>query len=157
MCKSASVVITTVGPYAKYGFPLVEACIRNKTDYVDLCGEPQFMRQCIENYHEKAERAGVKICHATGFDSIPSDLGTFILTSYFKSKGVETDQVRFTVREAQGGPSGGTLASGMNAISSSSFKQLHEMANNPDYLAPNSIPNNKIWKGTGMYYDAGVK
>ncbi|KAJ3305603.1 hypothetical protein HDV03_001248 [Kappamyces sp. JEL0829] len=155
MCKNAQVIITTVGPYLKYGFPLVEACIRNGTDYVDLCGEPPFIRACIDNYHDRAVKAGVRICHATGFDSIPSDIGTYLLAAHFKSKGLTTDNVRLSVKSMSGSASGGTLASGANIIDALSFKELVRMQSNPDYLAPSSIPNGKIWKQTGMYYDKG--
>lgn len=36
-------VITTVGPYVRYGEPLVAACAAAGTDYADLTGEPEFV------------------------------------------------------------------------------------------------------------------
>ncbi|WP_067823228.1 saccharopine dehydrogenase family protein [Actinomadura kijaniata] len=71
------VVITTVGPYVKHGEPLVAACARNGTDYVDLTGEPTFVNRMYVRHHEEAVRSGARIVHACGFDSIPHDLGVY--------------------------------------------------------------------------------
>ena len=68
-------MITTVGPYIRYGEPLVAACAATGTDYVDLTGEPEFVDRMWLNYHEQAERSGARIVHSCGFDSIPYDLG----------------------------------------------------------------------------------
>ncbi|MDI1449855.1 saccharopine dehydrogenase NADP-binding domain-containing protein [Polyangium sp. 6x1] len=75
MARSARVVLTTVGPYALYGEPLVEACVREGADYVDITGEPRFVNRLIEHYHEDARKAGLRIVSCCGFDSIPHDLG----------------------------------------------------------------------------------
>jgi short subunit dehydrogenase-like uncharacterized protein len=77
VAESARVVITTVGPYALYGGPLVAACAAAGTDYVDLTGEPEFVdRIWIEN-HAEAQRTGARLVHCCGFDSIPHDLGAY--------------------------------------------------------------------------------
>jgi short subunit dehydrogenase-like uncharacterized protein len=77
VAESARVVITTVGPYALYGGPLVAACAAAGTDYVDLTGEPEFVdRMWLEN-HAEAERTGARLVHCCGFDSIPHDLGAY--------------------------------------------------------------------------------
>ena len=77
VAAAARVVITTVGPYALYGEPLVAACAAAGTDYVDLTGEPEFVdRMCLE-HHAEAERSGARIVHCCGFDSIPHDLGAY--------------------------------------------------------------------------------
>ncbi len=77
VANSARVVITTVGPYVKYGEPLVAACARAGTDYVDLTGEPTFVDRMYVKYHAEAERSGARIVHACGFDSVPHDLGVY--------------------------------------------------------------------------------
>ncbi|WP_131742596.1 saccharopine dehydrogenase family protein [Actinomadura roseirufa] len=77
IARSARVVITTVGPYVRYGEPLVAACARAGTDYVDLSGEPAFVDRMYLKYHEDAVRSGARIVHACGFDSIPHDLGAY--------------------------------------------------------------------------------
>jgi short subunit dehydrogenase-like uncharacterized protein len=77
VAESARVVISTVGPYALYGGPLVAACAAAGTDYVDLTGEPEFVdRMWVEN-HAEAERTGARLVHCCGFDSIPHDLGAY--------------------------------------------------------------------------------
>lgn len=72
---AARVVITTVGPYALYGEPLVAACAAAGTDYVDLTGEPEFVDRMWLRHHEQARRSGARLVHCCGFDSIPHDLG----------------------------------------------------------------------------------
>jgi short subunit dehydrogenase-like uncharacterized protein len=79
MVASAKVICTTVGPYQLYGSPLVEACARLGTDYVDLCGEPAWMRQMILAHEEAAKASGARIVFSCGFDSIPFDLGVQML------------------------------------------------------------------------------
>ena len=74
MAARAQVVVTTVGPYNRYGLPLVAACAAAGTDYADLTGEPMFIRESIDLYHKQAIDTGARIVHACGFDSIPSDL-----------------------------------------------------------------------------------
>jgi short subunit dehydrogenase-like uncharacterized protein len=75
VAEGTRVVITTVGPYIRYGEPLVAACATAGTDYVDLTGEPEFVDRMWLGYHEQAEASGARIVHSCGFDSIPYDLG----------------------------------------------------------------------------------
>ena len=79
MAARAQVVVTTVGPYNRYGLPLVAACAAAGTDYADLTGEPMFIRESIDLYHKQAVDTGARIVHACGFDSIPSDLTVYAL------------------------------------------------------------------------------
>ncbi len=79
MAARAQVVVTTVGPYAQYGMPLVAACAAAGTDYADLTGETLFIRDSIDRYHKQAVDTGARIVHSCGFDSIPSDLTVFAL------------------------------------------------------------------------------
>jgi short subunit dehydrogenase-like uncharacterized protein len=75
VAESAKVVITTVGPYIRYGAPLVAACAEAGTDYVDLCGEPEFVDRMWLRHHARATETGARLVHSCGFDSIPHDLG----------------------------------------------------------------------------------
>lgn len=75
--EKAGVVITTVGPYALYGGPLVAACAAAGTDYCDLTGEPEFVDRVWVDHHAEAERTGARLVHCCGFDSIPHDLGAY--------------------------------------------------------------------------------
>jgi len=76
VARASRVVVSTVGPYVRYGEPLVAACAQAGTDYLDLTGEPTFVDRMYVKYHAEAVRSGARLVHACGFDSIPSDLGT---------------------------------------------------------------------------------
>jgi short subunit dehydrogenase-like uncharacterized protein len=82
LAESTRVLITTVGPYIKYGEPVVAACAAAGTDYVDLTGEPEFVDLMWLRYHEQAERSGARLVHSCGFDSIPYDLGALFSVNH---------------------------------------------------------------------------
>ncbi|MBW2629873.1 MAG: saccharopine dehydrogenase NADP-binding domain-containing protein, partial [Deltaproteobacteria bacterium] len=63
IASKAEVLISTVGPYAKYGAEIVAACVRNGTDYCDLTGETHFVRAMIDEHHEEATKTGARIVH----------------------------------------------------------------------------------------------
>src|SRR5688572_7066259 len=107
LAESCRVVATTVGPYRKYGMPLVEACAAAGTDYIDLTGEPLFIRESIDRCHARAEQSGARIVHCCGFDSIPSDLGVWLL----HQEAGELEETTLVVRGVRGGASGGTVES----------------------------------------------
>ena len=112
MCNRARVIITTVGPYQLYGPELVKACAETGTDYVDLCGEPAWMRHMIDAHDETAKRSGARIVFSCGFDSIPFDLGVwFLQQEAIRQNGAPAPRVKGRVRKMQGGASGGTIAS----------------------------------------------
>ena len=108
----ARVVATTVGPYQRYGLPLVAACATAGTDYVDLTGEVLFVRGSIDRWHDVAVGSGARIVHACGFDSVPSELGVLLCAEQAAADGEGTleDTVLHLV-SAQGGFSGGTVDS----------------------------------------------
>ena len=113
----ARVVLTTVGPYARYGSNLVRACAETATDYCDLCGEVQWMQRMIDAHQEAAAASGARIVMCCGFDSIPSDIGVFTLQSRaIEISGEPLQECRLLVRAMKGGASGGTIASLLNAI-----------------------------------------
>lgn len=111
IAKDTRVVCTTVGPYARYGSGLVAACAAAGTDYCDLTGEVQWMRRMIDAHHEEAKKSGARIVHTCGFDSIPSDLGVWMVEEHALSKyGRPAERVTAYVR-MKGGASGGTISS----------------------------------------------
>lgn len=117
MAAQTRVVVTTVGPYSRYGLPLVAACAAAGTDYADLTGEPPFVRDSIDLYHKQALDTGARIVHACGFDSIPSDLTVYALYSRAREDGAgELLGTDFVVRSMSGGLSGGTIASGVEVL-----------------------------------------
>jgi short subunit dehydrogenase-like uncharacterized protein len=112
MCERAAVIITTVGPYQRSGTELVAACAATGTGYVDLCGEPAWMRRMIDINHEEAKRTGARIVFSCGFDSIPFDLGVLTLQEKAREKfGRPARRVKARLRKIKGGMSGGTAAS----------------------------------------------
>lgn len=112
VASRTKVVLTTVGPYAKHGEKLVGACAKNGTHYADLTGEVTFMRRMIDQHHAEAQRTGARIVHTCGYDSVPSDLGTWLaVREYQKRFGELPDAVLHAAGESRGGASGGTIAS----------------------------------------------
>lgn len=112
MAARTRVVVTTVGPYLKYGLPLVAACAAAGTDYADLTGETMFIRDSIDGYHKQALDTGARIVHSCGFDSVPSDLTVYALHRRIAEDGAgELGDTSLVVRTFAGGVSGGTLAS----------------------------------------------
>jgi short subunit dehydrogenase-like uncharacterized protein len=114
VAESARVVATTVGPYIHYGEPLVAACARAGTDYLDITGEPEFVDLMYVRHHAEAVRTGARLVHACGFDSVPHDLG-----AWFTVKQLPSD-VPITVDgfvRAGGKFSAGTYHSALTAFS----------------------------------------
>src|SRR3954467_10739228 len=112
MAARTQVVVTTVGPYNRYGLPLVAACAAAGTDYADLTGESIFVRESIDQYHKQAVDTGARIVHACGFDSVPSDLTVFALYRRIEQDGKgQLGDTNLVVRSFAGGVSGGTVAS----------------------------------------------
>lgn len=112
MCERATVVVSTVGPYQLYGSGLVAACAATGTAYVDLCGEPAWMREMIDAHEAEARRTGARIVFSCGFDSIPFDLGVLTLQAAAQQRfGRPAPRVKARVRAMKGGFSGGTAAS----------------------------------------------
>jgi short subunit dehydrogenase-like uncharacterized protein len=112
LARQAQVIITTVGPYQLYGEPLLQACVAAGTDYVDLCGEPNWMADMIARHHVAAQASGARIVFSCGFDSVPFDLGVLHLQTQARQQtGAPLRQVRGRVRLMKGGLSGGTAAS----------------------------------------------
>ncbi|MCG2581204.1 MAG: saccharopine dehydrogenase NADP-binding domain-containing protein [Marinobacter sp.] len=138
MCDQTRVIISTVGPYALYGEPLVRACVRTGTDYCDLTGEVQWIRKMVERYEEEAKSSGARIVHCCGFDSIPSDIGVWFLQQQAEQTfGAPCRDVRMRVKAAKGEFSGGTVASMINiAREAASDPKLRKELANPFSICP---------------------
>ena len=112
MAASTKTLISTVGPYAKFGTPVLEACAQEGTHYCDLTGEAQWMAEVYERIEPIAKASGARLVHCCGFDSIPSDLSVFFLQKQFKERfGTYATHVTGRMGRAAGGVSGGTVAS----------------------------------------------
>jgi short subunit dehydrogenase-like uncharacterized protein len=114
LAQRAVVICTTVGPYARHGTELVAACVAAGTHYCDLAGEVQWMARMIREHQAEAEATGARIVHTCGFDSIPTDLGTYYLQQQMKREyGHVADRIKSRVGKFSGAASGGTIASMM--------------------------------------------
>jgi short subunit dehydrogenase-like uncharacterized protein len=112
MLGQAKCVISTVGPYQLYGNDLIAACVETGTDYVDLCGEPVWMRQMIDKHEAAAKASGARIVFSCGFDSVPFELGTFFVQEEARRVfDAPASRVKGRVRAMRGTLSGGTAAS----------------------------------------------
>lgn len=120
------VLLTTAGPFALYGNALVDACVRFNTHYVDITGETPWVRTLIDRYHAQAAADGTRIIPCCGFDSVPSDLGTYLVIRYLQREfGAACQQVN-AYFQAYGGFNGGTLASAFNLYDSPGAAQMWE-------------------------------
>jgi len=117
MARRTRVILTTVGPYARFGSELVAACVQNGTHYCDLAGEVHWIRRMIDEHHEQAAATGARIVNCCGFDSIPMDIGVWFLQNFAQEQhGSYCTSITTLVRAMQGGASGGTIASMMNVV-----------------------------------------
>lgn len=157
LCQQTRVVVSTVGPYALYGEPLVKVCAESGTDYCDLTGEVQWISRMLRRHEHAAQKSGARIVHCCGFDSIPSDLGVWFLQQAAQRQfGAPCTRVKMRVRGLRGGFSGGTVASLLNVVKEAGRdpELRRELANPysicpPGYRSKARQPNLK-----GAAYDA---
>lgn len=149
LCKQTRVVVSTVGPYSLYGSPLVKVCAESGTDYCDLTGEAPWIGKMLEAHEETAKRTGARIVHCSGFDSIPSDLGTYFLQQKSKEQfGQYCTRVKMRVKAMRGGLSGGTVASIIHIINEASkHPATRKMLMDPYSLCPPTL-NKLPWQPT---------
>jgi short subunit dehydrogenase-like uncharacterized protein len=147
--RDTHVVATTVGPYTNYGSPLVEACIESQTDYCDLTGEVNWVRETVDRYHDDAVAAETRIVHSCGFDSVPADIGTLLVQNYaVETTGAPCKRVRIYLARANGGVSGGTVASFTELFKAASTDPVAKQTlQNPYSLAP---PGERTGVDTGQ-------
>jgi short subunit dehydrogenase-like uncharacterized protein len=154
MVQRTKAVLTTVGPYQLYGSDLVAACAEAGTDYLDLCGEPAWMRQMIDAHEAAAKASGARIVFSCGFDSIPFELGVwFLQQEAIKQFGGPVARVKGRVRRMQGAFSGGTAAS-LKATMAAAARDpsVIELLKNPFSLTP-GFAGPKQPHGAAVAYD----
>jgi short subunit dehydrogenase-like uncharacterized protein len=116
LAAQARVVLSSAGPFARFGSELVAACVRHGTHYVDITGETPWVRQMIDRHHAAAAKSGTRIVPGCGFDSVPSDLGAWLVARALQQRhGERCVRVKacFSIR---GGLNGGTAASMLHAL-----------------------------------------
>jgi len=138
MAQRTKVVCSTVGPFFKYGAELVAACAHHGTDYCDITGEAHFIRAMIDANEQAAKKSGAHIVNCCGFDSLPSDLGAFMMQNAMQQRhGVPASEIKFRVRRMKGKFSGGTFASMLAALeAASSDKAIRRALGHPYSLNP---------------------
>jgi short subunit dehydrogenase-like uncharacterized protein len=141
LVTSTRVVISTVGPYARFGTPLVEACAAEGTHYCDLTGEPQWMASIFERVSPLAEETGARLIHCCGFDSIPSDLGVFVAQQRMMNQhGLFATKVSGRMGKSKGAVSGGTVASMLLAVEQAVSDPIaRKVLNDPYGLYPSEL------------------
>jgi short subunit dehydrogenase-like uncharacterized protein len=140
LAGDARVVLSTAGPFALHGSLLVAACVAQRTHYVDITGETPWVRELIDRHHEHAKADGTRIIPCCGFDSVPSDLGAWMLARHFQAQGEACVEVKacFSLR---GGFNGGTLASALNMLDSGQSRALADpWLLNPAQVRPPAVP-----------------
>ena len=153
MASQTRTLISTVGPYAQYGTPVLKACATEGTHYCDLTGEAQWMAEVYEEIDPIAKASGARLVHCCGFDSIPSDLSVFFLQKRFKERfGNYASHVTGRMGRAAGGVSGGTVASLMYvAEQASKDPVIKERVMDPYALYPAGLE-----KGLDVPDQAGI-
>ncbi len=160
LAQQTRVVCTTVGPYAKYGTPLVAACVEAGTHYCDLTGEVQWMTRVIPQYQEAAVASGARIVHTCGFDSVPFDMGNwYVQQQMFERHGVHAQQVKARVGRNRGAASGGTIASVLNMMEEAGRDpSIRRKMANPYSLYPPGTPAGQDGADqSGAIYDKDFK
>ncbi|HVV87725.1 MAG TPA: saccharopine dehydrogenase NADP-binding domain-containing protein [Kofleriaceae bacterium] len=160
VARRAAVVCTTAGPYAKLGSELVAACAANGTHYCDLAGEVQWMRRMIDAHHERAKASGARIVHTCGFDSIPSDLGTWALQQEMLAAfGVPARSVTAYFGPVRGAASGGTVASGIEtAQEAAADRTVRRVLANPYALDPDpDAPRPRVHDERAIGWDPALR
>ncbi|WP_417357449.1 MULTISPECIES: saccharopine dehydrogenase family protein [Gammaproteobacteria] len=138
LCAQTRAVVSTVGPYALYGEPLIKACAEGGTDYCDLTGEAQWIKRMVDKYQAAARHSGARIVHCCGFDSVPSDMGVWLLQQEaVKRWGQPLGEITMRVKAMKGGASGGTVASILQFIEEAlADPAIRQDINNPYSLCP---------------------
>ena len=122
------VVLSFAGPFNKYSDLLVECCLNEGAHYLDITGENIWVKDLIDRHHEAAEKNGVKIVPSCGYDSIPSDIGSFFSQRSLDKKILSID----CYQSGGGGVSGGTIESAFSMMEYKTKNKLgHTFLLNP--------------------------
>jgi short subunit dehydrogenase-like uncharacterized protein len=129
--KKTRVCISCVGPFRLYGEPVVASCIRNKTDYVDICGETEFIEKMYADYGTQAMENKVAVIPACGYDSVPADLGCLYTKLMFQKRNATATAIEMFVRFHTGSAGvGGNATTFVSAVlgfaSASNLRQLRK-------------------------------
>lgn len=125
LARTTKVLITTVGPYHKYGTAVVEACVESGTHYLDVTGEVPWVHEIINKYHEKAQQTGAIVIPQNGIESAPTDLMCWALVSHIRrTLSVGTGEIIYSIHDLNATASGGTLSTILTLLDSYSLSDL---------------------------------
>ena len=148
LASSTRTVLSTVGPFSRYGSSLVAACVAAGTDYCDVTGEGPWVRDMIDQHHEAARAKGLRIVSLCGYDSVPSDLLCRLLQDEVHARtGKHAKEVEGLVGPIRGSFSGGTIETMVTMFRASKTDPvLRSRLRNPLVLCPErtdrgTIPN----------------
>ena len=156
MVARTRVLLNVAGPFALYGNTIVDACVRLRTHYVDITGETVWVKSLIDRYHERAAAEGTRVIPFCGFDSVPSDLGSYLLVRHLqRTCGVECQQVN-AYFQMYGGFNGGTVATDINVRESGATARGRDpfLLNPPQAHSQEEIDRNV--DPTGVAYDEDI-
>jgi short subunit dehydrogenase-like uncharacterized protein len=137
LAAATTVVVSTVGPYLRYGLPLARACAEAGTHYADLTGEVLFVRRLVDEVHRTALATGARIVTACGYDSVPSDLAVLLLHEQAQRDGAGDLLDTTLLARAKGGLSGGTIDSSRAQLDVvASDRALARVLRDPYALSP---------------------
>lgn len=160
LCSQTRVIISTVGPYALHGEPLIKVCAETGTDYCDLTGEVHWVKRMIERYEALAHQSGARIVPCCGYDSTPSDMGVYFLQQQARERfGQYCSSIHMRVKAAKGGVSGGTIASMLNLVKEASTDSAlrKELANPYSICPPADYPRPRQKPITSTAFDEEAK
>ncbi|KAH6888642.1 Saccharopine dehydrogenase-domain-containing protein [Thelonectria olida] len=136
LAKKTCVLLSTVGPYAKYGEHAFKACAENGTHYVDVTGEVPWVKEMIKKYEKKAQETGAILIPQAGVESAPPDLSTWAMAKAIRTElGVPTKDVKFCIHNISSTPSGGSHITGLGLFDIYSFQEI-QAATRPYALSP---------------------
>lgn len=128
LCARTRVVLTTAGPFALYGHNLVKSCAESGTHYVDITGETAFIRDMIDSYQTVAVGSGAKLVPLCGFDSVPADLGNYILAKHLSEVANTATARTYGYYSIGGGFNGGTFLSGLTMLETGAYQRMADPA-----------------------------
>jgi len=158
LAAQTRVVATTAGPFSLYGTKLVDACVHNRTHYCDITGETPWIRRLIDCHHAQASIDGTRIITSCGFDSIPSDYGSWLVSRHIRDA-LQSDCVSVSAYfRVGGGINGGTLASFFHMLDSGEIVMARDpFLLDPDPTAHTAEERARNADPAGVHYDAEVQ
>ncbi|KAG0465822.1 hypothetical protein HPP92_019986 [Vanilla planifolia] len=140
LCRRTRLILNCVGPFRLYGEPVVAACVETGTDYLDICGEPEFMERIEMEYYERAKKAGALVVSACGFDSVPAEMGFLFHSRHWEKPATLNRVEAYVVLESETSIVGniGTYESAVLGVANAS--NLHELRKSRPRRARPKIP-----------------